>query len=343
METADRNARLVYWLREKRLWLHLAFWAVFAVTYSFGLIGSRYSWRVLVLDYFGTLGLYASFIYACLYVVYAPLARRGKVLAALAVFAVLLVAATQATAALYWYTYDARNVTLFNFMPFYCFLAALALALKVARETYLNLWQALARQKELADQKEYFLRSQIHPHFLFNTLNNFYGLALAHSNQLPDLMIKLSNILRHQIYDAGKAQVPLQKEIDYLKDYIELETIRHGSNLSFQFSFPEAVPANITVPPSLFIVFFENAFKHSQDLSSRPIVIQGAMRIAADGLHFHLENTVAEGVDRRAAGSSGLGLANVKSRIDLMGADRCKLQIDSQPKQFAIHLQMKLE
>src|SRR5687767_9554779 len=117
------------------------------------------------------------------------------------------------------------------------------------------------------------LKSQIAPHFLFNTLNNLYGLAVEKSDKLPDLMLKLSNLLRHSLYETQKPLVSINDEINVLKSYIQLESIRLENDLKLKFddNVPAASPYQIA--PLILIVFMENAFKHSKLVKSAPVNI----------------------------------------------------------------------
>lgn len=331
-------------LLKKRLHLHIVFWVVFALAFSMGWLGAGHSWRYILINYVGTLLIYIAFVNATLYLAYQYFVPAKKYLLAFITFVVLLLGSTYANAFLYRFSGGTDStVTFQNFIAFYIFLAAFTLALKIARTAYLNLAAEIAIKQDLLNQKDYFLRSQIHPHFLFNTLNNFYGLALAKSDKLPGLMLHLSNILRHQIYNSETSYVQLQKEIDYIKDYIELEKIRHGDNLSFNFSFPAEAVANKFVMPFVLIVFFENAFKHSGNVSSQLIEISGALKVEGDTMKFDLVNTYPESTFVKYKEESGMGLENVKRRLALMGENNYRLEVKKENGRFAVALTMKLK
>ncbi|MBK7149984.1 MAG: histidine kinase [Bacteroidetes bacterium] len=338
------NNELLIKLLKKRLLLHVFFWLVFAGAFSLGWAGAGFSWRYILINYLGTLLIYFSYVYATLYLAYGYFIPRKNYLASLLVFIGLLIAATQVSAWLYNISNEQGKVISFqNFLPFYVFLAAFTLALKIARTAYLTLAREIELKEELLNQKEYFLRSQIHPHFLFNTLNNFYGLALEKSDALPGLMIHLSNILRHQIYHSESPYISLEKEINYLKDYIELEKIRHAENLSFQFWFPENIPSDLYVMPSVLIVFFENAFKHSNNISSQLIAISGNLNVENDEMRFNLENTFPDKSFPNHEKQKGLGLNNVKKRLALLGEENHTLSMKKENGKYSVSLTMKLK
>ncbi len=331
-------------LLKKRLHLHAFFWLVFTGAFSLGWAGQGFSWKYILINYVGNLIVYFVYINVTLYFAYGYFVPRKNYLASLLVFVLLLLCATQASAWLFNVSNDeGKTISLLNFLSFYIFLAAFTLALKIARGAYISLAQEIALKQDLLNQKEYFLRSQIHPHFLFNTLNNFYGLALDKSDQLPGLMIRLSNLLRHQIYNSDSSYISLEKEINYLKDYIELEKIRHAENLSFQFSFPETIPGNLFVIPSVLIIFFENAFKHSNNISSHLIEISGFLKVEGNEMKFHLENSYPDKSFPKHEKENGLGLNNVKNRLALLGEDSYTLHNEKKNGIYSISLSIKLK
>lgn len=330
-------------LLKQRWLLHGLFWLVFGFFYSLGYLGKSLSIAYILQNYVAVMLLYAAFIYSCLYIVYSYFVGKGYYLAGLVSFVILLFGAGFLNAWLYNTSNPGIDITLFNFIPFYTFLAAFTVALKMARGLYLSLLHEIQVKENLLNQKEYFLRSQIQPHFLFNTLNNFYGLALDKSEQLPDLMLRLSNMLRHQIYNSDLPHVSLQSEVDYLKDYIELEKIRYAENLSLDFRFPDNRLDNLYVMPAVLIVFLENAFKHSKGISSQLIEIKGHLRVEGAYLNFYLENTfpAKQFVESRTYG--GLGLANVRKRLELLGTENFKLRTEENVGRYIAHLRIKLK
>jgi sensor histidine kinase YesM len=337
------DKELLLKLLKKRMLLHALFWLVFGFSFSLGWAGKGFSWQYIFINYVGNLVIYLAYIYATLYFTYGYFVPRKQYVFSLLSFIVLLLCATQCTAWLYNISNEqGKTIGLQNFLPFYIFLAALTLALKIARGAYLSLQKEIELKQDLVNQKEYFLRAQIHPHFLFNTLNNFYGLALEKSDALPDLMLRLSNILRHQIYNSESSYISLEKEVNYLNDYIELEKIRHAENLSFQFSFPETIPQNLFAIPSVLIVFFENAFKHSNNVSSELVEISGALTIEGNEMKFYLENSYPDKIFSKHEKESGLGLANVRNRLALWGEENYSLTTGKANGKFSVSLTMKL-
>ncbi|RYY85109.1 MAG: histidine kinase, partial [Chitinophagaceae bacterium] len=134
------------------------------------------------------------------------------------------------------------------------------------------------------------LKSQIAPHFLFNTLNNLYGLAVAKSDKLPDLMLRLSDLLRHSLYETQKPFVMLADELQMLKGYIDLESLRLEESLKLEFDNAAANDRSHHIAPLLLIVFVENAFKHAKLIQTGAIEIYVGAKLEGDWFIFSVRN-----------------------------------------------------
>lgn len=189
------------------------------------------------------------------------------------------------------------------------------------------------------------LKAQISPHFLFNTMNNFYGLAVENSKKLPDLMIRLSDLLRYSLYETKQDKVPLKDEIDYLKNYIELEKIRLESNLDVEFKVNVEHPEKYQIAPLLFIVFIENAFKHARNIINEPVFIAINLTVSDDGiLNLVVKNNFNANAKNDFVAEKGIGLENVKKRLSVIYPNENHLlRIDHNERfynvELAIHLQ----
>ncbi|TDH24595.1 hypothetical protein EXU57_14740 [Segetibacter sp. 3557_3] len=184
------------------------------------------------------------------------------------------------------------------------------------------------------------LKSQIAPHFLFNTLNNLYGLAVEKSDKLPELMLRLSELLRHSLYEADKALVPLSDEVEVLKSYIQLESLRLEDNL--QLDFENRIPAinPYQVAPLIGIVFVENAFKHARLV--QPLVVTISIKAWLLNGWFHLQviNNYKVGC---VENKGGIGITNVRRRLALLYPNgHHELNINQDDTWFKILLRMRL-
>jgi sensor histidine kinase YesM len=183
-----------------------------------------------------------------------------------------------------------------------------------------------------------YLKAQINPHFLFNTLHNLNYLVYAKSDKATDVIIRLSNIMRYMIYDASKERVPVQKEIAYMNDYIHLESIR--LNQSFRLTFDiegKAEPAEIA--PLLMLTFLENAFKHGVSDQETNCWIKVYLKISTNQIHYQVSNRVLPNTRNE---KSGFGLENVVKRLQLAYPDKHELNIMNENDVYRIDLTLTL-
>jgi sensor histidine kinase YesM len=186
------------------------------------------------------------------------------------------------------------------------------------------------------------LQSQLSPHFLFNTLNNLYGLSIAEHEKLPPLLLKLSELLRYAVYDAKETYVPLKEELAYLKNYIGFEKIRIGERLELTTELDIAADCTFKIAPMLLIVFVENAFKHSKNSSEQKIFIDISLKIWGNAVLFSCINSYARHSKENfeTSHASGLGLANVKKRLELLYANEYDLKIEEDKNTFTVMLRL---
>ena len=187
-----------------------------------------------------------------------------------------------------------------------------------------------------------FLKSQINPHFLFNTLNNLFSMAQAKGNDdLADGISKLSGMMRYMIYDSNAESVPLNKEIAYLEECITLNKLRYADNeAKVTFDYP-AKPGGIAIAPMLFIPFVENAFKHGVAIG-KTSAIDIALIISDQKLIFTCVNPKT-GAKKMDDEKSGIGLENVKRRLELLYPDKHTLRISDDDRKYFVVLEIDLE
>jgi sensor histidine kinase YesM len=193
------------------------------------------------------------------------------------------------------------------------------------------------------------LKAQVHPHFLFNSLNNIYSFALEASPKAPEMILKLSDLLHYMLYDCKQPLVPLEKELKMIRDYISLEQIRYGERLSLRVSVSEINSTNnpeaeqILITPLLLIPFVENSFKHgTSKMLSEPSVV---LNIIIDNniLIFKLINSKpAENNGKQPGTNRGLGLKNVRKRLELLYPARHELQIIENNSEYSVFLTIEL-
>jgi two-component system, LytTR family, sensor histidine kinase LytS len=196
----------------------------------------------------------------------------------------------------------------------------------------------LIQDKEQREQELRHLKAQLNPHFLFNTLNNLYGLSVTGSPKLPGLMLQLSGLLRYSLYDTNQHYVPVQKELDYISSYVELERIRLSADtdirLEIRGDFEECY-----IAPLLLIVFIENCFKH---LGGKPAFVHISISKAGDELLMSVKNSSDTDSSVVKSKSGGLGLQNARQRLELIYPNQHTLTIHREPQTFEVLLQIDL-
>ncbi len=220
---------------------------------------------------------------------------------------------------------------------------AIAVVIKMFQQWYKfqQTTQQLTQEKLAAELK--FLKAQIHPHFLFNTLNNLYALTLKKSDHAPDVVLKLSELLNYMLYECNAMHVPLHKEIDLLENYIALEKIRYGDRLEVAYHVKGEVAGNM-IAPMLILPFVENSFKHgvSEEVADAWISIdlsiyEGQLTLKVDNSKSaHQKKT--EDTDYK----KGIGMSNVKRRLELLYEGKYDLKVIDADVSFLIVLKLDL-
>jgi sensor histidine kinase YesM len=181
------------------------------------------------------------------------------------------------------------------------------------------------------------LKSQIHPHFLFNTLNSIYSLALDQSEKTADVVLRLSDLMRYTLHQSQIPYVPLSYEIDYLQNYLWLEQLRLGTRADIQLKIDGDTTTSIA--PMLFLPFVENSFKHGVDQSSGKVFVRIHIRINDKSLCFKIENNKPAKVYQSSLEpESGLGLANVERRLAILYPGKHQLQLEEKPDLYSVIL-----
>tara|TARA_R110002012_G_scaffold263456_1_gene446313 strand:- start:155540 stop:156199 length:660 start_codon:yes stop_codon:yes gene_type:complete len=200
----------------------------------------------------------------------------------------------------------------------------------------------IAKEKESENLKTElsFLRSQISPHFLFNVLNNIVALVRLKSKELEPTILKLSSLMQYMLYETDDEKVLLKSEADYLQSYIDLQKLRFGDRLTLNVDLALQEDWH-AIEPMLLIPFVENAFKHGTGMVETP-VIDISLQAIDNELTFIVKNKYIE-EDRAKDKVSGIGLTNVKRRLQLLYGKNHKLTIDKTDGLFSITLQLTLE
>jgi two-component system, LytTR family, sensor histidine kinase AlgZ len=201
-----------------------------------------------------------------------------------------------------------------------------------------------AKKKEVENEKLTaelnFLKAQINPHFLFNTLNNLYYLAYSKSENTTEVIAKLSQMMRYMIYDSNHPKVLLSKEIEYMQNYISLERLRLNNQIPISFDITGNTE-NVRITPLIFITFLENAFKHGVSNSNPKAWVKISIRMCDHECIYTVENSI--GTEQKDGNEkSGIGLQNVKRRLELSYPGQYKLVTEDTREKYAVNLNLSI-
>ncbi|MEO6541619.1 MAG: histidine kinase [Ferruginibacter sp.] len=226
-----------------------------------------------------------------------------------------------------------------NVIPHF-FLVMAGAAFKLMMD-YTKMQQRMVEMaKEKAEAELNFLKSQINPHFLFNSLNSVYFLIEKNNTVAREALHKFSDMLRYQLYEMNDNTVSIEKEIQYLQDYIDLQKLRKDDHYSIEFTCPQDVKG-FSIEPLLLIPFVENAFKHISHYNDQLNFIKLQLSMAKHGFNFRIVNS-KEPIEKITEKHSGIGLANVKRRLALLYPDKHILKISDGIDTFTVELSIKI-
>ncbi len=201
--------------------------------------------------------------------------------------------------------------------------------------------QLLAEEKLQAELN--FLKAQVHPHFLFNTLNNLYALTLKSSKEAPEVVLKLSELLNYMLYECSADTVSLEKEVRLVEDYIDLEKIRYGERLNVSLNLYNEI-SGVKIAPLMILPFVENAFKHgvSEELDDSWVSIDLSNKDGNLTLKVENSKSTQESEEDIFDYKKGIGLKNVKRRLEILYPEQYQLDIHESAESFLVVLKLKL-
>jgi sensor histidine kinase YesM len=198
-----------------------------------------------------------------------------------------------------------------------------------------------AERKHLASELQ-VLKAQLNPHFLFNTFNNLYVLALQKSDRTPLVISKMSDLFHYILYECNADEVPVSKEIKLLEDYIQLEELRYSDRLTFKFK-KEIDNLECLIPPMLLYTFVENCFKHGCSPDPGSSWIKLSVKVHQDSFEFEASNSIPKSStpDANFEGGEGVGLSNIRRRLELIYPKNHELSIKKENNTFVVRLRIQ--
>jgi two-component system, LytTR family, sensor kinase len=185
------------------------------------------------------------------------------------------------------------------------------------------------------------LKNQISPHFFFNTLNNIYSLIGINTDDAKESVLNLSKLMRYLLYESELGNTKLSREIDFMKNYIDLMKLRLSNKIALNVTLPEDFK-DIEIPPLLFIPFIENAFKHGTSFQGNSIITI-SMMITTDNLIFRTQNSIGKSSEEGPVSDSGIGLENVRKRLNLLFPKSHELVIEEKDKLFSVLFKLDIK
>ena len=346
-----------FYISDNRLLTHLLFWAGYMLTYTGVHFNGGESFLYYFLEELPGLPSAMLIAYVNMYVLFPRFFNKKKYLAYCAGALLLLFAASVLSRVLterviepVFFPEETHFEDIFvwymlfkGMLWFLSPVLLLTLVIRIFKQWFEQeqLHQEIAREKLNAELN--FLKAQVHPHFLFNTLNNLYSLTLQASPAAPLTVLKLSELMSYMLYDSQSAIVPLNKEIRHIQNYIELETIRYGKRLDISVNVSGDI-SDKNIAPLLLIPFAENAFKHGVSNETDNVWVTIDIKEKAGWLNVKVENSHTNDepatTDKDAAG--GIGLQNVLRRLSLLYPDSHRLELKKEPGRYTVDLKIKL-
>ncbi len=335
--------------RFRQILLHLVVWVALMLMFMFiGTSGGKVTHATVVwFLYFGVINI--SVFYTNYLIILPTFLNRKKYTWCVLAIILLVVLSVFVKCALAYYYYDIvilrdKGKYIMGFWDYFfyvsfvsCLFIFLSTILKFITDWFLNEKIKTNLENEKLISELAFLKSQINPHFLFNSLNNIYSLAYQKSEKTPQAVLKLSEIMRYMLYESNENKVSLDEEIRYLENYIELQKLRFKDKAYIKFEI-DGDTENRKITPLVLISFVENAFKHGLATDKEnPITI--VLNVTSDKLFFQVINKKN---NQNKDETGGIGLQNVKRRLDLLYKGAYRLHIEDTEAIYNCELYLNL-
>jgi len=339
--------RRTYWLRlTKKILIHVLFWIIIVTYFAWG-FGLNVNAQKSFINAALFLPGHLIMVYSLLYLLVPKyLLQRKFIQFFIGLILTVVVCSVYAILAQLSLdnTRDFRGMNLSigrNVLPF-LHVGGIALSIKLLIYWYQQKKLTIEAEKRKTEAELQLLKAQLHPHFLFNTLNNLYSHTLEASPRSPEIVMKLSELLRFMIYESNTPKIPLTKEINLLQNYITLEELRYGDRLDMSITITGNVE-NYQIAPFLLLPFLENAFKHGTSKQLDQCWISMSLSVENSVMYFKLVNSLESQSEEENLKVGGLGLQNVQKRLELLYKNKytfitCKLE-----EVFVVDLELTLE
>ena len=340
----------------KRILLHSLFWLVVLLffTFFFGFEDADFKTVVTFSVFFlpVTIGTTYAFVYRIIPNYLIPKRYLRFVLYSLAAF---LISASYITISAFYgimitlgYGYQ-ENFPLTKSLIYILISVYLVVAVASAFSLLKNNYSAVAKNEELKnrileaqlklkEQELQYLKMQIHPHFLFNTLNTIYGLSLSNNQSTPEMILQLSDLLDYILYQTRKPLVKLEDEVNHIRNYIDLEKKRFREDLEIEFH-SDPIPENIQIAPMLLLPFVENSFKHGKGNDGK-LKISVELNLNGEIMDFRIVNSLSKKTEESFG--EGIGLENIQRRLQILYENEHNLKVEEALDNYRVLLNLNL-
>jgi len=207
------------------------------------------------------------------------------------------------------------------------FMVAIAFAIKIVKKWFEQQTEKHEMEKQNLKKELHLLKAQLQPHFLFNTMNNLYSLSLTESAKTSEGIAQVAALLQAVLYECNESEIQLEKEVQLIENYMELERLRYGSDLNLKFE-TSGLMKKWKIAPMLLFTFVENCFKHCGRQKNGQFNIHIILKVSAEKLWFQTENSLSSERIIKESGPGGVGVNNAKKRLDILYGERSKLTIN---------------
>ena len=341
------KAQIKAWSKHNSFY-HVVFWTSLLLVLMVTTVPKLGFFQALITDLV-TIGFYAMIAYLNIFVLFPKYLKDRKFywhFGALALVAIILTPIK--TMLLVLFTSGNEEIqSHYIANQWYIFISLFFVGTSTTIYQVMNDWLVQQRdKKELESQNLQselkFLKSQINPHFLFNTLNSLYALTLKKSDLAPEIVLKLSEMMRYMLYECNEKEVLLSKEINYMQNYLDLEKLRHGNKMLINFKVVGDINDQ-KISPLLLIQFIENSFKHGINNQISQGYVNLELTLAGDDLMMKVENSRSPSLPKTyEKRSGGIGLINVRRRMNILYPEKHHLEIKESPNTYLVELNLNL-
>lgn len=325
----------------KKVAVHISAWSIYIVLYATLWRDSGKAFTEALIYNVELLPPKIILVYACLvYLVPHFLAKKRYGIFVLGLLLLMTGAAVINQCYLHFMLKSVGSESFWDFEKISKRLTYLTSPLLVAL-TYEGIKMNAQLTKEKLNAELALLRNQLQPHFFFNTLNNLYSLVLHKSEHAPELLLKLSGMMRYILYDSSKEAVRLEEEVNFINNYIAIEKIRYGKRVHVEWEVPYKLPP-IQFPPLLLFTFIENAFKHGVAQEIGEAKIEATLTIEHNTLVYRVSNSLPPSPQGQKETTEGIGLKNTGQRLQIIYGSAHKFAFHKTASVFTAHLSIPI-